>query len=84
MEAIQNPGRPCSTCGSTKFGILRNVQWNVVCDSMRRGNTANTEFTVVICIGCNETRFFNTPGSSHLLTLCQHETVDVAPGPSHR
>ena len=81
------PLRPCSWCGSTRFGVIATLQMAVTSDAKRAfGNTLEAEFEVVICMYCDATHFFakRLANDSHLLDACKHEIVDVEPPSPYR
>ncbi len=92
MNADWRPSGPCSFCGATEFGIVKDVWIEVVCEEKKKtGNTLRPHFTVVICTTCNATHFvmkhtptdtsflagFTESQDDHLLTACDHEILSV-------
>lgn len=72
------PKSACFNCGAMKFGVVRDISLEVVCDAKRGwGNVLHPHFDAVVCTGCNMTQMFMRETEDHLLEACAHEVVEI-------
>jgi predicted nucleic-acid-binding Zn-ribbon protein len=72
------PTQACPWCGSTRFGIVKDLYVEIVSDEkVGHGNVIHPRFSVVVCGQCGVTHFFASR-EAHVLSLLKHDVVDVA------
>jgi len=79
MKVKELLSKACSVCGSTRFGVVKEVTMELASGATKGwAVNARPEFDVVVCVGCGWTQFFMRPGKEHILESCRHEVVELA------
>jgi hypothetical protein len=86
MTPPQLPTKPCPHCDSTRFGVVPEFHFEVVCWNKKGGgNVLHPSFTAIVCQGCRPTTLVALAGADDLLEATEHSVVAIAQnGASYR
>jgi hypothetical protein len=81
MTSPQRPTKPCPHCDSTRFAVVPEFHFEVICWKKKGGgNNFSPSFTAQICLGCRATTFIALAGHEALPESVEHTVVDIAEG----